>query len=69
MKCGCQECGALMDHVEKGDQSYCVCPLCLYKCTDCLGGDNPRFGFLDKDTVKSMKENTQMFLDIDKDKK
>ncbi len=45
-----------MDHVEKGEQSYCICPECLYKCNDCMGGDNPRFTFLDRETVKKMKE-------------
>ncbi len=44
-----------MDHVEKGEQSYCICPECLYKCNDCMGGDNPRFTFLDRETVKKMK--------------
>jgi len=58
-----------MDHVERGDESYCVCPLCLHRCSDCLGGDNPRFGFLDRDTIKSMKENAQKLLEVDKDKK
>ena len=55
MKCGCQECGAFMDHVEKGDRSYCICPECLFKCSDCLG-ENPKFTFLDRETVKRMKE-------------
>ena len=59
MKCGCQMCGAFMDHVEKGEQSYCICPECQYKCKDCLGGENPRFNFLDRETAKRMKEDTQ----------
>ena len=55
-----------MDHVEKGDESYCICPQCLHRCTDCLGGDNKRFNFLDRDTVKRMKEQTKKSREINK---
>ncbi len=48
-----------MVHVEKGEKSYCECPECGHKCNDCLGGNNPRFNFLDRDTVKRMKEETE----------
>jgi len=58
MKCGCKLCGTFMDHVEKGDKSYCICPECMDKCSDCLG-INPKFSFLDRETAKKMKENTQ----------
>ncbi|MBN2879824.1 MAG: hypothetical protein JXN65_09370 [Clostridia bacterium] len=57
MKCGCEICGAFMVHVEKGEDSYCVCPECMHQCKDCMGGDNPRFAFLDRDTVRRMKKD------------
>ena len=44
-----------MDHVEKGEASYCVCPKCLFQCKDCLGGENERFRFLDRETIRKMK--------------
>lgn len=68
MKCGCQECGAFMDHVEKGEQSYCVCPECLHKCKDCLGGENPRFSFMDREMAKRMKEDVQRLKSQKQDK-
>jgi len=59
MKCGCEMCEAFMVHVEKGEDSYCLCPECGHQCRDCLGGDNPRFTFLDRDTVRRMKKETE----------
>lgn len=59
MKCGCERCGSFMDHVEKGEKSHCICPKCLRQCSDCLGGENKRFRFLDRETVKKMKENAK----------
>ena len=37
MRCGCQECGALMVNVERGLRSHCACPLCGAVCNQCLG--------------------------------
>lgn len=59
MKCGCEKCGAFTVHVEKGEDSYCVCPECLWECRDCLGGKNPRFSFMDRETAKAMREETE----------
>lgn len=63
MKCGCQVCTTLMEHVEKGEQSYCICPECLNKCRDCLGGKNKRFKFLDRQTAKNMRLHTEKLRD------
>ena len=37
MRCGCQQCGALMVNVERGLRSYCACPSCGETCNQCLG--------------------------------
>ena len=57
MQCGCRVCGQLTTHVEKGDESYCVCSNCGWKCTMCMGGENPSFNFIDREEVRRMKED------------
>ena len=56
MNCGCQLCGALSLHVEKGEDSYCACPRCDWTCRDCMGGDNIRFHPLSREAIKKMKD-------------
>lgn len=37
MRCTCQVCGAYMVQEEKGLESRCVCPDCLFHCAACMG--------------------------------
>ena len=37
MQCGCPQCGTFMGQVEKGLNSYCICPRCGYSCSACMG--------------------------------
>ena len=56
MICGCPECGALTTHVEKGEDSYCICQQCGWKCRDCMGGKNKKFRHISKDMLKDLKK-------------
>ncbi len=46
MRCACPNCGEFMEHAETS--ASCVCPVCLARCTACLGTDSvvPREAFL-----------------------
>ena len=38
MRCACPNCGEFMEHAETS--ASCVCPVCLARCTACLGTDS-----------------------------
>ena len=38
MRCSCKTCGEYMIQAES-DHLGCVCPVCGYRCSDCLGTD------------------------------
>ena len=39
MRCSCRECGEYMVH-ENAGLGACICPVCGFRCTDCLGTDS-----------------------------
>jgi len=41
MRCGCPSCGIYMIQSEKGLQSGCICPNCMYTCNACMGTNPP----------------------------
>ena len=55
MRCSCKECGEYMVHAERGF-GRCVCSVCGYECTDCLGTNT----VISKEDLKALK-NDPMF--------
>ena len=50
MRCGCPECGGYMTHSE-GHYMGCVCAVCGYKCSACLGTNT----VISKDALRDLK--------------
>jgi hypothetical protein len=55
MRCGCPECGTYTVHVEKGFESYCLCPDCGWVCRDCMGGKNKKENPLTPEQARILK--------------
>ncbi|MBQ3274386.1 MAG: hypothetical protein IJH51_03715 [Christensenellaceae bacterium] len=52
MRCSCRECGEYMVH-ENAGLGACICPVCGFRCTDCLGTDS----VISKEMFKRMKDD------------
>ena len=52
MRCSCQRCGTYMVQDEKGIESRCICPVCFFVCSACVGteGGQP----LDLDSLRML---------------
>ena len=59
MRCSCKECGEYMVHHEAG-LGECICPVCGYKCRDCLGMST----LITKEELEKLKDDPMFELEM-----